>query len=120
MTVYVKAVKNRSANPDSSRNFGYRVEVLYRPCMEDMFETLTFSGTFEALEDAEWMVERIKRAMDEYYSYPLGALDLSHWIWSPSSASPIGPLQEKPTAKPYVIPMTNRAKLIRERRSSFG
>ena len=81
---------NRQVNVEGDFAHGFRVVVLFRPVMEDMFETVTHFALFASPRDAHKLADKVRKAP---------VLNLDHWTWHPSLACPIGTLQGKPWAQ---------------------
>ncbi|QIG68183.1 hypothetical protein EVB55_248 [Rhizobium phage RHph_Y68] len=90
----------------------FKVKVMFRPPMEDMFETIEFAGRFENVIDANRFLERVNAKIRTLKCFQCAyeALDLTRWTWVPTKASPCGFLHDAPTAVPFVIPTSDYAK----------
>jgi hypothetical protein len=88
------------------------VQICYR--IEDMYETIWFSGEFENIIDANKFADRVREKIRGLKCFQVAheALNLDHWLWVPSKAIPYGQFHVAPKAKPYVIPTSEEAKRI--------
>jgi hypothetical protein len=90
--------RGKSAALDMAQGqpIGFRVTLSFCPGMDEMWESLSHEALFADIHDAKRLVQRIQRAR---------SLNLSHWVWCPSPATPFGALQEKPTATLSKVPL---------------
>lgn len=104
----IEVFKNRKGH--------YQVKVLFRPPMEDMFETVVFAGEFENIICANHFKDRVQAKIRTLKCFQSAheALDLSKWTWSVSKATPCGFMHEPSTAQSFFIPTTDRTKKILE------
>lgn len=66
---------------------GYHVTALYRPPMEDMWESLDHVAVFRTKERAEAFMAKVVKANRQ--AYPFLGLDFKNWKIPTSEASPI-------------------------------
>jgi hypothetical protein len=107
MNKFNEVMKNRSTGK-------FYVKVMFRPPMEDMFETITSAAQFENIIDANRYLERVNEAVRKLKCFQCAyeALDLANWLWSVTKASPCGFLHEPSKAKEYVVPTSDYAKKL--------
>jgi hypothetical protein len=92
----------------------YEVKMLYRPPMEDMFESVVFSGKFESIHDANRLIAQIKEKQKSLKCFECRsmALNFDLWTWSVTQASCDGRLHTPSTAKEYVFEKSDYAKKL--------
>ena len=73
----------------STRPAGFRVQVEVLPGGDEMWERLIHEELFSSRVSAERLLAAVSAR---------GSLNLNHWVWSPSKASPFAQFQEEPTA----------------------
>ena len=74
----------------------FAVQACYLPASDEMFEVITHAARFKTETAAKVLAARVKAA-------GWGKLNLDHWVWCPSKASPFSRLQVQPTAKTYNV-----------------
>lgn len=75
---------------ETNREGLYLVKALFRPVMEDMFETITHVARFEAAEDAERLAERVRASVAAAPCYnELEGINTRYWQGPTSLASPV-------------------------------
>ncbi|QIG73962.1 hypothetical protein PP935_gp187 [Rhizobium phage RHph_N34] len=96
------------------RNGHYFVKVMFRPPMEDMFETIESAARFENIIDANRYLERVNAAIRKLKCFQIApqALNMDLWVWQVTKASCCGILHEPSKAKLHVVPMTDYAKNV--------
>lgn len=68
---------------------GFRLQLFVQFTLDDSMDVLTHEELFAT----PYEVKRLRAAVGER-----GVLNLDHWVWVPSEATPFGNLQVKPTA----------------------
>lgn len=81
---------------------GFDIIAFVKNPMDDMYERLTFAGSFPYEDEAQRLATKIKNKLTDNFG-DLTALNLRHWIWTPSAATPFGALQVAPTATRWVV-----------------
>jgi len=69
---------------------GFRVQLHVCPGSDEMIETLHHEALFAARWDAEALAEKVRKA---------GAVNVAHWVWGATAASPYAFMHAQPTAK---------------------
>lgn len=92
----------------------FEVRVMYRPLMEEMFETVYYGDVFENIIDAHRLVSMIKEKMKGLpcFKNASDVLDFSRWLWTPTKASCDGRLHDNPTHVRKVFPTSEKARQI--------
>ena len=81
---------------------GFEIIAFIQEPFSDMYERLTHAAIFQNKEKADAVRQKIVHALNDNYGN-LNALDLTHWLWTPSKATPFGSLQNNPTAQRYTV-----------------